>query len=94
MLRLEEVKHIAMLARISLTDQEIQKLSSQLSAVVEYIGKLKEIDTKDVEPTSHVIPINNVFRDDNIRQSLSPQEMLKNAPDSNEGFFIVPKIID
>lgn len=90
----EDVRHIAMLARISLTDKEIEMLGRQLSDIVEYIGQLKEIDTKDIEPTSHVIPLNNVCREDLIRPSLPRHDMLRNAPDSNERFYIVPKIIE
>lgn len=90
----EDVRHIAMLARISLTDKEIEMLGRQLNDIVEYIGQLKEIDTKDIEPTSHVVPLNNVCREDLIRPSLPRYDMLRNAPDSNERFYIVPKIIE
>lgn len=94
MLSLEEVRHIALLARISFTEEEIEKISSQLRSVVDYIGKLNEVDTSDTEPTSHVIPIHNVFRDDIIQSPFNTGEMLKNAPDANESFYIVPKIIE
>lgn len=90
----EDVKHIAMLARLSLTDKEIVMLGGQLNDIVDYIGQLKEIDTKEIEPTSHVIPLSNVFREDFICPSLPRHDMLRNAPDSNERFYIVPKIIE
>ncbi len=90
----EEVRHIAMLARLSLTDKEIEMLGRQLNDIVDYIGQLKEIDTKKIEPTSHVIPLSNVFREDSSGPSLPRHDMLSNAPDSNERFYIVPKIIE
>lgn len=90
----EDVRHIAMLARISLTEKEIEILGRQLNDIVEYIGQLKGIETKDIEATSHVIPLQNVLREDYLSPSLPRHEMLRNAPDSNERFYIVPKIIE
>ncbi len=89
-----DVRHVAQLARVSLTDEQIGTFGRQLNDIVEYIEQLNEIDTNDIEPTSHVMPLNNIFREDVIRQSLPRLEMLKNAPDSNESFYIVPKIIE
>lgn len=83
-----------MLARINLTDKEIERFSRQLSDIVQYISQLKEINTEGIEPTSHVIPLNNVFREDLIQPSTHRNEMLQNAPDSNDKFYIVPKIIE
>lgn len=91
---LEDVRHIMMLARINLTDKEIERFSRQLSDIVQYISQLKEINTEGIEPTSHVIPLNNVFREDLIQPSAHRNEMLQNAPDSNDKFYIVPKIIE
>lgn len=90
----EDVKHVAQLARITLTSEQITVLSKQLNDIVEYIEQLNEIDTSTIEPTSHVVPLNNIFREDLITPSLPRQEMLKNAPDSNDRFYIVPKIIE
>ncbi len=90
----KDVRHIMMLARISLSDKEIEMLAKQLNDIVQYIGQLKEVNTEGIEGTSHIIPLNNVFREDCIQTSFHRHEMLKNAPDSNEKFYIVPKIIE
>ena len=91
---IHDVKHIAELSRISLTDKEIETFSSQLNKIIEYVEQLNSLDTKGIEPTSHVIPLNNIMRDDSISTSLSVEEALKNAPDSTGNFYRVPKIID
>jgi len=90
----EEVKHIAMLSRLELNEEEIVVYQEQLSRILDYIEKLNEIDTTLVEPTSHVIELKNVFRDDNVKNSISRDEALKNAPDPTDKFFRVPKIIE
>ncbi|ACI20246.1 MULTISPECIES: Asp-tRNA(Asn)/Glu-tRNA(Gln) amidotransferase subunit GatC [Thermodesulfovibrio] len=90
----EEVKHIAMLSRLELNEEEIGVYQEQLSRILDYIEKLNEIDTTLVEPTSHVIELKNVFRDDNVKGSISRDEALKNAPDQTDKFFRVPKIIE
>ncbi|NOY65495.1 MAG: Asp-tRNA(Asn)/Glu-tRNA(Gln) amidotransferase subunit GatC [Nitrospirae bacterium] len=90
----KEVEHIAMLARLKLTEEEKELFSEQLSKILDYIEKLNELDTVDVEPTSHVIPLRNVFRKDEPAQSLSVDDALKNAPDRAGSFYRVPKIIE
>jgi len=90
----KEVEHIAKLSRLSLTEEELALYSGQLSAIIEYVQKLNEIDTKDVEPTSHVIEMKNVMREDVNRASLAPDEALQNAPDRKDDFYRVPKIIE
>ncbi len=90
----KEVEHIAMLARLKLTEEEKELFSEQLSKILDYIEKLNELDTEDVEPTSHVIPLRNVFREDHPAQSLSVDDALKNAPDRSGPFYRVPKIIE
>ncbi len=90
----EEVKHIAMLSRLELNEEEIGVYQEQLSRILDYIEKLNEIDTALVEPTSHVIELKNVFREDNVKNSISRDEALKNAPAPADKFFRVPKIID
>jgi len=90
----KEVEHIAMLARLKLTEEEKELFSEQLSKILEYIEKLNELDTEDVEPTSHVIPLRNVFREDHPAPSLSVDDALKNAPDRAGSFYRVPKIIE
>jgi aspartyl-tRNA(Asn)/glutamyl-tRNA(Gln) amidotransferase subunit C len=88
-----EVEHVAKLARLAVNDEEKESFARQLSEILDYVGKLNELDTSKVEPTSHVLDLGNVFRDDAIRESLSPSEALANAPDHDSDHFRVPKII-
>jgi aspartyl-tRNA(Asn)/glutamyl-tRNA(Gln) amidotransferase subunit C len=90
----EEIEHIASLARLSLTEKEKELFGSQLSSILDYMEKLNELDTKTVEPTSHVLPLSNVLRDDIPRPSIPREDALMNAPDRTEKFFRVPKIIE
>ncbi len=91
----EIVKRVALLSRLSLTEDEISEYGSQLGAVLEYISKLNEIDTRDVPPTSHTLStIKNVYRKDILKPSLKTEEALKNAPEASGDFFRVPQIIE
>ncbi len=90
----EDVKYIASLSRLSLTEEETETFVSQLNKIIEYVEQLNSLDTKDIEPTSHVIPLNNIMRDDTISESLNIKDALKNAPDPTEKFYRVPKIIE
>jgi aspartyl-tRNA(Asn)/glutamyl-tRNA(Gln) amidotransferase subunit C len=89
-----QVRHVAKLARLELTDQEVAAFSTQLSAILEYVQKLNELDTTGLEPLAHCLAIHNVFREDQVKPSLPPQQVLANAPDRDEQFFRVPKILD
>jgi len=91
---LQEVEHVARLARLALSEEEKEQMRSQLDRILGYIEKLSQLDTTGVEPTSHVIPVTNVFRDDALLPSLSREEALANGPDRQEGFFRVPRIIE
>ena len=90
---MEEVEHVAKLARLLVSEEEKELLARQLSSILTYIGKLNEITTEGIEPLSHVIDIKNVFREDRVRESLSQDLALSNAPEKRDGFFRVPKII-
>lgn len=90
---LDEVSHIALLARLSLTQEEKERFSIQLSNILSYMEKLNELDTSNIAPTSHVLPLKNVFREDRIEPS-SSEDALKNAPDRMDNFFRVPRIIE
>jgi len=90
----EEIEHIASLARLSLTEKEKELFGSQLSSILDYMEKLNELDTRNVEPTSHVLPLSNVMRDDVPGPSIAREDALMNAPDHTEKFFRVPKIIE
>lgn len=89
-----QVEHIARLARLKLSEEEIVSLSGELSDIVSYIERLKELKTEGVEPTSHVLDLSNVMRPDQHRPSLSADDALANAPDRSGGFYRVPKIIE
>ncbi len=90
----EMVKHISLLSRLELDEGEIEVYQEQLSRIIDYVEKLNEVDTQEVEPTSHVLTLNNVFREDVVKGSLSREEALRNSPDCTEKFFRVPKIIE
>jgi aspartyl-tRNA(Asn)/glutamyl-tRNA(Gln) amidotransferase subunit C len=86
----DEVLHVARLARLALTDEEVERLGAQLSAILEAVGKVGELDLADVEPTAHPLELTNVWAEDEPRASLPVDEALANAPDSEGGFFRVP----
>jgi aspartyl-tRNA(Asn)/glutamyl-tRNA(Gln) amidotransferase subunit C len=89
-----DVSYVAHLARIHLTDAEKEKISAQLKDILAYVAKLNELDVSRVEPTAHATPLSNVFRKDEVRPSIDPAKVLKNAPDQARGLFIVPKIVE
>lgn len=89
-----DIKYVANLARIRLTDKEIKRFSKQLEDILKYIDKLKELNITDIQPTSHVLGLKNIFRDDVAKPSLNSEEVLKNAPERKENFFKVPKVIE
>ena len=88
------VKYVAHLARISLSQDEEQKLAAQLGNILGYIEKLKEADVSNVEPTAHAFPLVNVTRADEVRPPLANEDALRNAPAQANGLFIVPKIVE
>ena len=90
----EELKHLANLARIELDDEELEKYSRQLISILEYIQQLKEVDISSIEPTTHVMHLENVFRDDLVRPSIDAEEVLRHSPDRFKTFFRVPKVIE
>jgi aspartyl-tRNA(Asn)/glutamyl-tRNA(Gln) amidotransferase subunit C len=90
----KEVEHIAFLARLSLSEEEKELFGSQLSSILRYMEKLNELDTRGIEPTSHVLSLSNVMRDDIPRSSLPKEEALMNAPDHTDKFYRVPKILE
>ena len=88
-----EVKRIAKLARLQLTPDEIQSLSHQLTDILQYVEQLESVDTTDVQPLSHVQEMVNNLRRDEVKPSLSREEALRNSPDTDGSFFLVPKVI-
>ncbi len=90
----QEVEHVARLARLELSDREKENLTDQLSNILTYVEQLNELDTKGVEPTSHVLDIRNVMRDDVAEESLPQEKALSNAPERAAGHYRVPLIIE
>ena len=90
----ETIKQVAHLARIELQPNELEKLSGQLHDILGFIDKISNLDIENVIPASHILPINNVLREDKPRISLTPERALENAPSIKGKFFSVPKIIE
>ena len=86
----DEVVYVARLARLALTEEELDRFAGQLDAILEAVGKVAELDLADVEPTLHPLALSNVLAEDEPRPSLSVEEALANAPDSEDGAFRVP----
>jgi aspartyl-tRNA(Asn)/glutamyl-tRNA(Gln) amidotransferase subunit C len=89
----QQVEHVAKLARLELSEDEKATFTRQLRSILTYIDELKTVDTSGVEPTTTVLPTENVFREDEVRPSLAPEQALANAPDQADGFFRVPRIL-
>ncbi len=89
-----EVEHVAKLARLELSGQEKEMLTDQLSNILTYVEKLNELDTRNVAPTSHILDITNIMRDDAPGQSLPQDRALANAPEKAAGHYKVPRIIE
>ena len=86
----DEVLHVARLARLALTDEEVERLGAQLNAILEAVGKVSELDLEGVEPTAHPLDVVNVWAEDDPRPCLPVEEALANAPEREGGFFKVP----
>ena len=89
-----EVKHIAQLARLQLTQEEIELYREQLSAILDYAGRLQKVDTQTISPTSSVLALQTVLRPDESRPGLTKEDLLKNAPLVDQGRFRVPPVLD
>lgn len=91
---IQDVEHVASLARLELTPEEKETFTVQLDAILQYMDKLNELDTDQVEPTTHVLPLVNVMREDEPHASLPLDKVLLNAPDEEDGQFRVPAVIE
>ena len=91
---MDEVKHVANLARLAITEEEAEELTNDLDAIISFAEELNELDTENVEPTSHVLDMKNIFREDVSKPGLPVEEVLKNAPDHENGQIKVPAIIE
>ena len=89
-----EVEHIATLSRLELSDAERERAATELSQIIGYFETLRELDTDNVEPTMHALPIENVLRADEVRPGLSREAALQNAPESADGMFQVPRVVE
>ncbi len=89
-----QVRKVAKLSRLDLTEAEVEEFTGQLSAILEYVEKMNELDTAGVEPLAHCLPVSNVLREDSARESLGTEKGLANAPQRDDEFFKVPKILD
>ena len=90
----QDIDHVAKLARLALTEEERQLFTGQMGAILAYVEALNELNTDDVQPTSHAVPMQNAFRPDVIAPSIGHHRALANAPDTNETYFRVPPVIE
>lgn len=91
---IEQVKHVANLARLSVSEEEAELFRKQLEAMITFAEQLNELDTENIEPTSHVLKMHNVLREDKAEAGLPQEEVLRNAPEHQDGYFKVPSIIE
>ncbi len=92
-MKIEDVQKIAQLARLNLTPEEMQNMTSELTNIMQYIESLNELDLQNVKPTAHGIEVDNVFRDDVVQTSHEGKGTLAKSPDHNDDFFLVPKVL-
>jgi len=90
---IEEARHVARLARLELTEEELAKLTAELSALLEHVDRVRRLDTADVPPTAHPLPLENVLRPDEVRPGLDRAEVLAVAPATEDDRFLVPRIL-
>ena len=92
MITTDDVKHVAKLARLELTEEETKQYTKQLGDILKYVEQMSEVDTTGIEPMPHAIPVYNVMREDVVKYEQTKEELMKNAPFEEDGFFRVPKI--
>ncbi len=93
MIEKSEVENIASLSRLSLNENEIENYQKELSDILDFAKKIDQLDLKNVEPTAHILDLKNINREDEVKISLSQEEMLKNSPKQKDGFIVVPKVV-
>ncbi|HEX6921328.1 MAG TPA: Asp-tRNA(Asn)/Glu-tRNA(Gln) amidotransferase subunit GatC [Actinomycetes bacterium] len=89
----DDVAHLARLARLALDDEELDHFGAQLDVIIGAVSRIGDLDTEQVPPTSHALPLTNVMRDDEVRPGLTQEEALAGAPDAEDGRFRVPRIL-
>lgn len=90
---IKELKHVANLARLGFSQEELADFTGQLNDILGYVAKLEELDTSGIEPTTHALQVSNVFREDVAKSSLTVEDAVANAPEEEKGTFVVPRII-
>ena len=90
----EEIEHVALLARLQLSEEEKERLTGHLNQIMVHFEKLQELDTSEVEPTSHSIPVENVFREDVAGPCLPVEDVIANAPETRDDQFVVPQVVE
>ena len=89
----EQVRHVALLARLELTDEQVSRFGDDLNSILGHIDAIQKLDLEGVEPTEHPLDVCNVTRADEVRPGLSRDDALKNAPESEDGAFVIPRIV-
>ncbi|NOR49712.1 MAG: Asp-tRNA(Asn)/Glu-tRNA(Gln) amidotransferase subunit GatC [Desulfuromonadales bacterium] len=89
-----EVEHVGRLARLALSDEELDSLTGEMDAILDYVEQLKTLDTDGIVPTAHAVPMENAFRPDEVRPRFTPEQALSNAPDTSESSFRVRRVIE
>lgn len=89
----EDVRHVATLARLALTDEQVSTLTGELGSILGHIDELRKLELDDVEPTAHPLDMVNSMRPDEVRPGLSREDALRNAPESEDGAFVIPRIV-
>lgn len=90
----QDVDNVSALARLYFSDKEKEELISTLNSILDYFDKLSELDTETVEPLTHILPVQNVVRGDEVKESFSREVALQNAPRHERGFFVIPRVIE
>jgi aspartyl-tRNA(Asn)/glutamyl-tRNA(Gln) amidotransferase subunit C len=90
----ETIQHVADLSRLNLAESEIEKLTQEMESILSYVDKLNELDTSNIKPMEHVIPMKNVLREDVSKKSYDREKILENAPTYQDGCFKVPKVVE
>jgi len=89
----DEVQHVAQLARLSFSDEKEERMAEEMSQILDYVDKLDELDTSGVPPMSHVLDVTNVFRPDEVEARIDQEQALEPAPETDGGYFQVPKVV-
>lgn len=90
---IEEVKHVARLAKLEFSETELAKMATEMDAIVGYVEQLKHLNVEGIQPTAHALDIENVFREDKVAPPMTVEEALQNAPAGKSGYFSVPKVL-